>query len=52
MTLMNWEMFQLPLDEKYIYNLKVPGNVNESNDNGKFFKGAFTLTETGDTILI
>src|SRR5436190_3114166 len=49
MTLMNWEMFQLPLDEKYIYNLKVPGNVNEANDNGKFFKGEFTLTETGDT---
>ncbi len=49
MTLMNWEMFRLPLDEKYIHNLKVAGNMNESNDNGKFFKGTFTLTETGDT---
>jgi beta-galactosidase len=49
MTLMNWEMFPLPLDEKYIYNLKAPGNVNESNDNGQFFKGSFMLTETGDT---
>lgn len=49
MTLMNWEMFPLPLDEKDISNLKVTGNVNEANDKGQFFKGTFNLNETGDT---
>ena len=49
MTLMNWKMYPLPLDEKFIHNLKSEGNVVEPNDNAKFFKGQFTLHETGDT---
>ncbi len=49
MTLMNWEMYPLPLDEKFIHNLKAAGNTNEPNNNAKFFKGEFVLSETGDT---
>jgi beta-galactosidase len=48
MTLMNWEMYPLPLDEKFVQNLK-SGNSDEPNANAKFFKGKFTLSETGDT---
>lgn len=49
MTLMNWDMFKIPMDEKFIKSLKTSGNGNVSNENGKFFKGNFTLAETGDT---
>ncbi|HET7899242.1 MAG TPA: beta-galactosidase, partial [Flavisolibacter sp.] len=51
MTLMNWDMYKLPLDEKFIRQLKATNREKMDNGNGKFFKGTFTLTETGDTYL-
>ncbi|GAB2832365.1 glycoside hydrolase family 35 protein [Ferruginibacter profundus] len=47
MTLMDWQTYLLPMDEKFVAGLKpeYPEGVN----NGMFFKGSFTLTETGDT---
>ncbi|MFT3677740.1 MAG: hypothetical protein QM781_17745 [Chitinophagaceae bacterium] len=49
MTLMNWEMYKLPLDEKMIKTLRPAAHPEAANNNGRFFKGSFTLTETGDT---
>lgn len=49
MTLMNWEMYPLPLDGKFIHNLKSAGNSDRLNDKANFFKGTFNLNETGDT---
>lgn len=46
MTLMNWEIFSLPLDDPYI------GRLTEHRVQGKegvFFKGGFELQETADT---
>lgn len=48
MTLMQWDMFKLPLDEKFVSTLKVNGNPS-SNNKCNFFKGEFTLSEKGDT---
>lgn len=49
MTLMNWDIYKLPLDEAFVRHLKpTPGNV-ESNNKAQFLKGEFSLTETGDT---
>jgi beta-galactosidase len=49
MTLMNWQVFNLPCDESYLNRLTysdkaplLPGN---------FFKGEFELSATGDTYL-
>ncbi|HOS70901.1 MAG TPA: beta-galactosidase [Bacteroidales bacterium] len=47
MTLMNWEIFKLPMDWKYIYDLRSSGKV--INKPGVFFKGNFSLAITGDT---
>ncbi|MFT3980437.1 MAG: beta-galactosidase [Ferruginibacter sp.] len=49
MTLMNWETFSLPMEDKIIAALK-PARVKET-DNGIFFKGSFQLDETGDTFI-
>lgn len=49
MTLMNWEIFSLPMDEKFIASLKE--TYPEGNHDGIFFKGNFTLNETGDTYI-
>ncbi len=47
MTLMNWEVYNLPFDTKYIQSIK---RSNISRDRkGFFFKGTFDLTETADT---
>ncbi|HVX28640.1 MAG TPA: beta-galactosidase family protein [Parafilimonas sp.] len=49
MTLMNWEIYSLPLDEKYIASLQ-QNNVNDSAK-GIFYKGNFSLNKTGDTYI-
>ncbi|MEI8060456.1 MAG: beta-galactosidase, partial [Ferruginibacter sp.] len=45
MTLMNWQTFLLPMTE--INNYTATKTIADKN--GWFFKGNFTLTETGDT---
>lgn len=54
MTLMNWEIFPLPMDDiQLLLQAKTPGDVagqkQAVNRNGAFFKGSFLLTATGDT---
>jgi beta-galactosidase len=46
---MNWEIYKLPIDEKMIKALRPATQPEAPNSNGRFFKGNFTLTETGDT---
>jgi len=48
MTLMNWNTYKLPLDEKFVSMLK-PSSLTSVNNKGRFLKGGFSLTETGDT---
>ncbi len=49
MTLMNWEVYNLPFEKLYISKL----NKSELNNDrkGNFFKGSFELNETADTYL-
>lgn len=47
MTLMNWQVYPLPLDEKFIASIK-PSTQNNDKA-GVFFKGSFNLTTTADT---
>ena len=49
MTLMNWKVYNLPMDEKFIYSLR-SSNRNPGKK-GIFFKGKFELTVTGDTFI-
>jgi len=52
MTLMNWEIFSLPMDQILQATIKSPTKSNyqqSGQTNGIFFKGNFTLSETGDT---
>lgn len=49
MTLMNWKVYNLPMDEKFIYNLR-SSNRNPGK-RGIFFKGSFFITAAGDTYL-
>jgi beta-galactosidase len=46
-TLMNWKIYKLPMDKKFIYDLRSTGKV--INKSGIFFKGNFSLAYTGDT---
>ncbi len=50
MTLMNWEIFLLPMNEKFVKEEMQKAKV-EKDDYGKclFFKGEFNLAATGDT---
>ena len=49
-TQMNWEMFSLPMDNKYLQKLSFkPGSTHTKE--GTFFKGSFTLDKLGDTYL-
>ena len=50
MTLMDWQVFNLPIDEGYLSNLKFE-NVAGQSKPGVFFEGNFDLKETGDTYL-
>jgi beta-galactosidase len=47
MTLMNWKVYKLPLDSKFIYDIRSSGRV--MNKPGIFFKGNFSLLYVGDT---
>ncbi len=47
MTLMNWRIYKLPMDWKFVYDLRSSGKV--INKPGIFFKGDFSLLTTGDT---
>jgi len=50
MTLMNWEVYNLPMDEKFIdQGLRQLPTIKEDNRSGKFFKGNFILNVLGDT---
>lgn len=45
MTLMNWKVYNLPMDKKFIFNLRSSGkNLNKP---GVFFKGSFFLSKEG-----
>jgi hypothetical protein len=48
MTLMNWRVYPLPLDDDFIARLP-EGKVDERP--GVFFRGSFDLTEPADTFL-
>lgn len=49
MTLMDWQIYQLPFDEPYLEKLKFTSA--EPNLPGNFFRGEFELITTGDTYL-
>jgi len=49
MTLMNWKVYNLPMDEKYIYSLRSSGR--NPGKRGIFFKGNFFLSSPGDTFI-
>lgn len=49
MTLMNWKVYNLPMDEKFIYNLR--SSSRNPGKKGIFFKGNFFLSAAGDTFL-
>lgn len=49
MTLFNWEIFNLPMDDAYVNGLK-PNGKGDLHD-GVFFKGSFSLKTTADTYL-
>jgi beta-galactosidase len=49
MTLMNWEVYNLPMDDKFIASLRPSGNPETKN--GIFFKGVFQLERAGDTFI-
>jgi len=49
MTLMDWQTYLFPMDEKYVSNLKT--KYPEGLSNGVFYKGNFILSETGDTYI-
>ncbi len=51
MTLMNWEVYKLPLDSKYISSLNKKSKVGKaSTKKGIFYKGTFKLDKVnGDT---
>ncbi len=48
MTLMNWDVYGLPMNEEFIRTLK-PGT--ELSKPGVFFRGRFTLDKTADTFI-
>jgi beta-galactosidase len=47
MTLMNWKVYNLPMDKKYIYDLRSSGNTLKRP--GIFYRGNFYIQRTGDT---
>src|SRR5579871_143635 len=49
MTLMDWQIFPMPFDEKFITGLKA--TYPEGNHDGILFKGNFQLNEIGDTYI-
>jgi beta-galactosidase len=51
MTLMNWEMYPLPLDEVFIKKIPTSSTNFIPTKEGNFFTGEFTLQEIGDTFI-
>jgi len=51
LILMEWNVYNLPLNDSYIRNLKPLNKNSYSNKLGLFFKGKFVLSEIGDTFL-
>ena len=49
MTLMNWEVFGFPLDERWVASL--PSGAASKGRPGGFFKGNFELSQIADTFL-
>jgi beta-galactosidase len=49
-TLFNWQIYNLPMDDKYLAGLKFKKDDKVSQE-GKFFKGTFYLDNVGDTYL-
>ncbi len=47
MTLMNWKVFNLPMDKKFIYQMRSSGK--SLNKPGVFFRGNFFIQKSGDT---
>ena len=50
MTLMDWDVFKLPLDGRYLSSLKFKTG-DSSEMPGAFFRGSFDLADLGDTYL-
>ena len=48
MTLMNWKVYNLPMDRKFIYDLRSSGKT--LNKPGIFFKGNFMLSRQGGVL--
>jgi beta-galactosidase len=49
MTLMNWNVYNLPMDRKFIYDLRSSGKT--LNKPGVFFKGNFYVNELADSFI-
>jgi beta-galactosidase len=49
MTLMNWEVIGLPMDDRYIADLKTA--PVDTARRGVFFKGSFDLSDVADTFI-
>ncbi len=49
MTLMNWKVYNLPMNEKFIYDLRSSGK--NPGKKGIFFKANFFIDKPGDTFL-
>ena len=49
MTLMNWEVYNLPMDDKFISTLRPSGK--QESKSGIFFKGIFMMDKTSDTFI-
>lgn len=48
MTLMDWEIFPLPMDPEFVKQASLPSRGMSDDRQGVFFKGKFTLDKTGD----
>ena len=53
MTLMNWDITQYPMDERFIarLNQQKPQTATPTDKECNFFSGTFELKETGDTYI-
>ncbi|MDI3321295.1 beta-galactosidase [Pinibacter soli] len=49
MTLMNWEIYPLPFNEKYVTQIK--SSAVDTARRGTFFQGSFNLPQTADTYI-
>jgi beta-galactosidase len=49
MTLMNWEMYSLPMNEASVQSLTA--SATHSDKPGQYFKASFNLDKTGDTYI-